>query len=283
MNGASERTANAEQIDYWNSAAGDTWARFQAQLDRQIAPLGAEALRQLAVRAGERVIDIGCGCGETSLDLAARVGAQGRVVGIDISTPMLEVAQRRLAAEPGLAVEFRQADAQCDDLGRAGFDAAFSRFGVMFFTDPVAAFANIRTAMRPGGRLAFVCWRPLGDNDWMREPLDAAAPYLPPAAPSDPAAPGPFAFADAVRVRSILTDAGFVSVTIDPFDARIGGGDIAESLQLALRIGPLGYQMRENPQLMPSVAGAVRAVLERYAPPRGVMMPAGVWIVRARN
>jgi hypothetical protein len=153
----------------------------------------------------------------------------------------------------------------------------------MFFTDPVAAFANLRTALRTGGRLAFVCWRPLRDNDWMREPLDAAAPYLPPAAPADPAAPGPFAFADPARVRSILTDAGYVSVTIDPFDARIGGGDIGESLQLALRIGPLGYKMRENPQLMPSVAGAVRAVLERYATPQGVMMPAGVWIVRARN
>ncbi len=282
MSGAAQRPANAEQIDYWNSAAGETWVRFQAQLDHLIAPLGAEALRQLAARPGECVIDIGCGCGDTSLDLAARVGAQGRVLGVDISRPMLDVARRRLAAEPG-AAEFRQADAQCDDLGHAEFDAVFSRFGVMFFTDPVAAFANLRTALKPGGRLAFVCWRALRDNDWMREPLDAAAPYLPPASSSDPAAPGPFAFSDPVRVRSILTDAGFVSVTIDPFDARIGGGDIGESLHLALRIGPLGYQMRENPQLMPSVAGAVRAALERYATPQGVMMPAGVWIVRAQN
>lgn len=282
MSGAQAVSANAAQVDYWNSAAGETWARFQQLLDRQVEPLGAQAMRQLAISPGERVVDIGCGCGQTSLELAARVGPAGRIVGVDISVPMLEVARRRLGAEAGSVVEFRRADAQCDDLGRAIYDAAYSRFGVMFFSDPIAAFANIRRSLKSGGRLGFVCWRSLEDNAWMREPL-AAAPALPPAEPPEPAAPGPFAFADCGRVRAILDESGFSEVTIDPFDTRIGCGGVEEALDLALRVGPLGSRMREHPQLMSSVAGAVRSVLQRFATPQGVLMPAGVWIVQARK
>jgi SAM-dependent methyltransferase len=281
MSQASELPGNVAQIEYWNAAAGDTWARLQELLDRQIAPLGHEALRALAPVHGEHVIDIGCGCGETSVDLAARVGATGRVVGVDISKPMLGVARRR-ALPPGIArLEFREVDAQAGDLGRGIFDAAYSRFGVMFFGDPVAAFANIRASMKDRGRLTFVCWRGLAENAWMREPLEAASPFLPPSAPSDPTAPGPFAFADARRVRTILADAGFDSVAIDPFEARIGGGDLDQTLKLALRIGPLGSLMREYPNLLPKVTDAVREVLTRHATANGVLMPAAVWIVRA--
>jgi len=276
-------SANAAQVDYWNAAAGETWARFQELLDRQIEPLGTRAMNRLAISPAEWVIDVGCGCGQTSLQLAARVGSVGRVVGVDISGPMLEVARHRLAAETGAAVEFRRADAQCDDLGRAVFHAAYSRFGVMFFADPIAAFTNIRRSLKADGRLAFVCWRSLEDNAWMREPLAAAAFALPPAEPSDPAAPGPFAFADPRRVRSILETAGFESVTIDSFESRIGCGDVGESMQLALRVGPLGARLREHRELMSSVAAAVRPVLERFATPQGVLMPAAVWIVGARN
>jgi len=277
----SELPGNAAQIDYWNAAAGDTWAKLQELLDRQIAPLGHEALRVLAPVDGEQVIDIGCGCGETSVDLAARVGSAGRVVGIDISRPMLSVARRR-PLPPGVArPDFREVEAQAGDLGRAEFDAAYSRFGVMFFSDPVAAFRNIRASLRERGRLAFVCWRRLEDNGWMREPLKAAAPFLPPSAPSDPTAPGPFAFADEGRLRSILADAGFGSIAIDPFDKRIGGGDLDQALKLALRIGPLGAALRENPDLKEQVTDAVRQTLSRYASADGVLMPAAVWIVRA--
>src|SRR5712671_207104 len=173
---------NAAQIEYWNAAAGETWAGFQELLDRQIAPLGHEALRALAPVRGEHVIDIGCGCGETSVDLAARVGATGRVVGVDISKPMLSVARRR-TLPPGVArPDFREVDAQAGDLGRGNFDAAYSRFGVMFFSEPVTAFANIRASLKERGRLAFVCWRGLAENGWMREPLEAARPFLLPAA-----------------------------------------------------------------------------------------------------
>ena len=274
---------NAAQVDYWNTAAGVTWARHHDQLDRQIAPLGAEALRALAPAAGERVLDIGCGCGHTTLDIAARVGPQGTVTGIDVSAPMLEIARRRPMPSAAGRVEFLQADAQVAQLGHGLFDAAYSRFGVMFFADPVAAFANVRRALRSGGRLGFVCWRPLAVNPWLSEPLEAARPLLPPLAPPDPGAPGPFAFADQGRVRAILGDAGYADVEIRAFGAEIGAGDLDESLQLTLRVGPLGAALRENPSCEDCLAGPVRAVLARHLTRRGVMMPASVWIVSARS
>ena len=273
--------ANAAQIDYWNAVAGETWARFQDQLDRQIETLGGEALRVLAPTVGERVLDIGCGCGQTSLALAARVGAGGGVVGIDISKPMLDVARGRKVPTGAATPDFREADAQSADLGRSAFDTAYSRFGVMFFGDPAAAFSNIRKAMRPGGRLAFVCWRPLAENPWMRLPLEAAQRHLPPPAPFDPDAPGPFAFADPERVRRILDNAGFRNFAIDPFDARIGGGTVDETLELSFRVGPLGAALREHPHCVEAVTDAVRRVLSAHLTPHGVLMPAAVWIVQA--
>ncbi|MGL4543820.1 MAG: class I SAM-dependent methyltransferase, partial [Polymorphobacter sp.] len=242
--------ANAEQIDYWNAKAGETWARFQEQLDRQIAPLGAAGIRALAPQPGERILDIGCGCGATTLALAAEVAPGGSVLGLDISQPMLDVARRRAAGVANVA--FREADAQTDDFGRGGFDAIFSRFGVMFFADPQAAFANIATKLAPGGRLTFVCWRPLVENDWMRVPLAAALPLLPPLPPPDPLAPGPFAFADPDRVRALLTGAGWHSVNVEPWDADIGSGDLDATVDLTFRVGPLGMALREFPDRLPA-------------------------------
>jgi SAM-dependent methyltransferase len=278
-----ETSSNAAQIEYWNTTAGETWAQFQEPLDRQIEPLGLAAMDVLGPGEGEHIIDIGCGCGQTSLALAARVRPTGSVVGIDISEPMLGVALRRPRSAPDLQVAFRKLDAQTGDLGHGRFDAAFSRFGVMFFSDPAAAFANIRASLKPGGRLAFVCWRPLDENPWMQAPLQAALPFLPPVAPPDPTAPGPFAFADPSRVRSILADAGFGSVTINPFDAGIGGGDVEQTSKLALGVGPLGRALREHPELTDNIAVAVRNLLSKYVTPSGVLMPAAVWIVLARN
>ncbi len=275
--------ANAAQIDYWNAAAGETWARFHEQLDRQIAPLGDAAAQALEIAPGERLLDVGCGCGHSTLELASRVGPTGSVTGIDISEPMLGVARRRPRPATAGRVEFLAADAQVARLGVAAFDALYSRFGVMFFADPVAAFANLRRALRPDGRLGFVCWRPLAMNPWMAEPLEAARPLLPPQAPPDPTAPGPFAFANPERVRKILDDAGYIDVELRPFDALIGAGDLEQSLSLALRVGPLGAALRENPTLKDRLVEPVRAVLASHVTPAGVLMPASVWIVAART
>jgi SAM-dependent methyltransferase len=272
-----ETSSNAAQIEYWNTSAGETWARFQEALDRQVEPLGLAAMDVLCPAEGEHIVDIGCGCGQTSLALAARVRPTGSVVGVDISQPMLDVAFRR-PRTADIQVTFRKLDAQTGDLGDDLFDAAFSRFGVMFFSDPVAAFANIRASLKPDGRLAFVCWRTPNENPWMQAPLQAALPLLPPLAPPDPAAPGPFAFADPSRVRSILADSGYGSVTINPFDADIGGADVDQTLKLALRIGPLGRALREHPEFVGNVTDAVRDVTSN-----GVRMPAAVWIALART
>ena len=274
--------ANAAQIDYWNTTAGQTWARLHDQLDLQIEPLGLEAIRALAPAVGERILDVGCGCGQTTLALAGRVGPTGAVTGVDVSTPMLEVARARTVPVGARRPDFLQIDAQTGNLGDAVFDAAFSRFGVMFFSDPVVAFTNLRMALRPEGRLAFVCWRAFQENPWMRAPMEAALPLLPSLAPSDPAAPGPFAFADPDRLSLILAGAGFRHFTIDPFDIAIGGSTVEQTVDLAFHIGPLGATLREHPESVRAVADAVTQAVAEYDTPNGVLMPAAVWIVQAR-
>jgi ubiquinone/menaquinone biosynthesis C-methylase UbiE len=276
--------ANADQVAYWNESAGETWASLQDRLDRQLDGLGARAMAALAPQPGERVIDVGCGNGATSLALAQAVGPAGAVLGLDISRPMLAVARQR-AAQAGLQqVEFREADAQTESLGAGGYDAVFSRFGVMFFADSAAAFANLRTALKPGGRLAFVCWRPLTENPWMTLPFAAAMKHLPALPePPDPNAPGPFAFADPERVRAILAAAGFSAVAIRPHDDGIGGNGLDETVELALRVGPLGRALNDHPHLRPVVVDDIRAALAPHLTADGVKLPGAVWIVTAHN
>jgi SAM-dependent methyltransferase len=272
---------NAAQAAYWNEIAGRSWAEFQEGLDRQVEPLGLRAMAALAPAPGERILDIGCGAGQTSLKLAQAVGAGGEVLGVDISEPLLAVARRRIAGTPG--IEVLQADAQTFAFAPAAFDAAFSRFGVMFFADPAAAFANILRALKPGGRLAFVCWRTPAENPIMRLPMEAAGSLVPAPAPSEPGAPGPFAFADPDRVRGILASAGYTSVEVAAHDEKVGSGDLQTALALALRIGPLGAILRENPGLREAAAPRVRAALAEHDGPDGPMLDAAVWIVTARS
>lgn len=272
---------NAAQVAYWNEATGPTWAELQGPLDRQLAPLGRLAMAALAPQAGERVLDVGCGSGETTLELADAVAPGGEVVGADISRPLLDVARRRAAGRAG--VSFLEADVQAYAFAPASFDAIFSRFGVMFFADPPAAFANMRRALKPGGRLAFVCWRTPAENPIMTLPAMAAAPHLPPPPPPPEAgSPGPFAFADPERVLGILAATGFDEVSVTPREAKVGGGDLETVLQLALRVGPLGGQLRENPDKRDVVIEAVRAALAPHDGPEGVKLGAAVWVVTAR-
>ena len=196
---------NDEEIAYWNAEAGSRWAEFQERIDRAFAALSAAGLAAAAVKPGEAVLDIGCGCGATSLDLAAAAQA---VTGIDVSRSMLGVAERRAAATGIANAEFTLADASTYAFERAAFDVAFSRFGVMFFEDPVAAFTNIRPALKPTGRLTFVCWRDLAANPWFSVPVEAVRPFVPPQPKVDPNEPGPLSFKDPERVREILERAG---------------------------------------------------------------------------
>jgi len=253
---------NAEQIRHWNEVAAPRWV------------------------ASEAMLDVGCGCGQTTLQLAAKVGPRGSVTGIDISTPMLERARARAAERELAQVRFLNADAQTTAVGAAAFDLVFSRFGVMFFADPRAAFANLRASLAPGGRVAFVCWQDLKLNPWMRVPLLAAAQHITLQPPSGPDAPGPFSFAAPARVRAILEGAGFADVAIDPLELELvvggAGGNLEQAVEIMLELGPMAAAMREaDPALRPRVADAVREALAPFASPAGVKLGSAVWIVRA--
>jgi SAM-dependent methyltransferase len=273
---------NAEQAAYWNDAAGRTWAEVQEALDRQLGPLGRATIAALAVMPGERILDVGCGSGQTSLELARLVQPNGAVLGVDLSAPLLEVARRRASGVGSLS--FAQGDAQIFPFAPESFDAAFSRFGVMFFADPVAAFINIRRALKPGGRLAFACWRTADENPTFTLPMQAAAPYLPPIPPAaEPEAPGPFAFARQERVRGILAAAGFEAVKIAPHDEAVGSGNLETAVALSLRIGMLGRFLNDNPSLREVAAQPVQAALAAHDGPEGIKLDAAIWIVTARS
>jgi len=274
-------SVNADQITYWNASAGPAWVAGQELLDAQLEGLGLAAVEALAPRRGETLIDIGCGCGATTLELARRVGASGAVIGVDISAPMLARAGER-ARQAGLAqASFVQADVQVSALPRA--DGAYSRFGVMFFEDPAAAFANVRKALGSEGRLGFVCWRAMAENPWITVPMAAAGALLPPpAAAPPPGAPGPFAFADKDHVRGILRAAGFGEVAIEAHDQKMGWPDPDTALRVALQVGPLGTVLRENPSLVEPVAAKVRDAFASLMGPDGVRIDSATWIVVAR-
>jgi SAM-dependent methyltransferase len=269
-------SSNQEQIEYWNERAGETWAELQDRLDALLAPLSAAGLAAARVRPGERVLDVGCGCGDTTIALST-VGAS--VLGVDVSAPMLARARSRDAS-----IEYQQADAATTDFARA-FDLVFSRFGVMFFDDPTAAFKNLYNALKPGGRLLFVCWQPPAVNPWMATAGRAIAPYLPPSdeAPN-PRAPGPFAFADARYVEQILQDAGFSEIQINAHEESLKVADtLAEAVQFQTRVGPAARVMAEleGDQRAQALA-AVEEALRPFDAEDGLHLDSAVWLVSAK-
>jgi SAM-dependent methyltransferase len=280
---------NAEQIRYWNETAGPRWVANQELLDQQIAPLGHEAMERARLRPGESVLDVGCGCGSSTLELARRVAPGGRVLGIDISTVMLEVARRAAerAGADAAGVGFANADAQTHDFAGENFDVLFSRFGVMFFIDPTAAFRNLAHGLRSGGRLAFICWQPLPLNPWMAVPMMAAMQHIQLPPPPAPDAPGPFAFADQERVRRILEGAGFADVAFEPHARKLtvgAGRDLDGAVEFLLQLGPAAAALREASQeARARVRPAVRDSLVPYWTDGGASMDSASWIVTARR
>jgi SAM-dependent methyltransferase len=278
-------TETMGEIAYWNGRAGQSWVKRQEIWDIVLEPVADATLRAASPQRGETVIDVGCGCGATTLRLADQVGQEGRVLGLDVSEPMLAQAKRRTTPEQ--PIEFALADATHYDLREMRADLLFSRFGVMFFADPVAAFANLRSGLRPGGRLAFSCFRQTSENPWMMVPLKAAYQHVPPLPKSGPEDPGPFSFADPTRVERILTGAGFVEITLTPldlgFDLAAGRG-IDEAVNSVLEIGPTSRAIQGQPDhLRDAVAASVRTVLGDYQKGRSVSLPAAIWLVTARN
>jgi SAM-dependent methyltransferase len=276
---------NREQIEYWNGPRGASWVAEQDMRDRALAPFGDAVLQRARAVAGERVIDIGCGCGATTLALAAAVGPRGAVLGVDVSEPMLARARER-AAELS-QVSFQNADAATFAFGG---DAAllYSRFGVMFFDDPRAAFANLKKALASGGRLAFVCWRDLRENAWMSVPFAAVKEVVKPTQPPPPPdAPGPLAFADPARVRSILEGAGFGEVELAQFDHAMPIGDgrgLDAAAADAASMGPAARLLGEaSDEVRARAVAAVRTALAPYARGDDVALSAAAWVVSARS
>jgi len=281
---------NAEQIEYWNGQAGENWTDRNAEMDAMLRPLGATAIERAAPKKGERILDIGCGCGGTTLDMVELVGSDGRVVGVDISDPMLSLANskvQRLSEGLRAVPSFQLADASDFEFPLGSFDLLFSRFGVMFFADPRAAFANMRTALRPKGRLTFLCWGPPAENAWVMTPLMAAREHLPPTEPMDPKAPGPFAFSDESYVRDILGTAGFSNIGFEatsPVMKMGRGQSLEETAEFFMELGPVSRALVDQADsLRTQVKGAiVKAIADRYKD-GFVELDGRCWIVTAEN
>jgi SAM-dependent methyltransferase len=272
---------NAEQIEYWNTQAGPTWVESQAHVDRLLAPLTAILLERAAAQAGERVLDVGCGCGDTSLQLA-QAGAD--VWGIDISGPMLARAEERAKELDLDNIVFSQTDASTQPL-TPDHDLIVSRFGVMFFADPTAAFRNLRTGLSREGRLCFLCWQPPGENPWMSIAGAAVQPLLtPPETPPDPRAPGPFAFADREYLARVLGDSGFRAIDIRSVAVDVHIADnLDDALDSQSRIGPLARALQElEGEERERAVAAARDALSAHVTEDGLDLGAACWLVYAR-
>jgi SAM-dependent methyltransferase len=273
---------NRDQAALWNDASGRIWVEMQQVLDGMLAPLVAPLMEEGFPGEGGRVLDIGCGAGATALSMARRLGPAGLCLGVDISGPLVAAAKARAAAEGLACAAFVQADAQTHGFEPDDFDAVISRFGVMFFDDPAAAFANIRRAARRKAKLAFVAWRSPAENPFMTTAARAAAPFLPHLPAPDPDAPGPFAFADRDRVQRILDVSGWADVDIRPIDVP---SDVAEKdlLTYVTKLGPVGLALRDvDEPTRARTAEAVRAAFDPYVRDGAARFTAACWLVSAR-
>lgn len=271
---------DSEQARYWNEEGGRRWVANIERLERMLVPLAEQLLTHAAPQAGEQVLDVGCGGGPTSAALAAAVAPAGTVLGVDVSAPILAVAERRYADRSNL--RFAQGDAGSMPLGDGSFDLVTSRFGVMFFPDPVGAFAHLRAALKPGGRLRFICWRALALNPWMALPVQAAFSILPRPEPQPPTAPGPFAFADEAYLRGILEAAGYAAIRIDAHDATLDLGPIEESVEQMTHMGPAAQAFEQaDASTRTAVSEAVRATLRAHVHEGRVRLTGATWLVAA--
>lgn len=275
---------NADQIAYWNGPGGKRWADRQQAQDILLKPIADALIDRAKPKAGERIIDVGCGSGATSIAFAQKVGSSGHVFGIDVSGPMLERA--RASAPRDLPVDFALADATVYPFDPASFDLLASRFGVMFFAEPARSFANMRKALRPSGRLAFACWREPRDNPFFMAPLQAVYKYVPKLPQQGPEDPGPFSFASEARVQRILGEAGFTGIAMEPHHLALdvaNGRGLDAAVQGALEIGPASRALEGQPaELRAAATNSIREALAAFAKGETVPLPASIWIVTAR-
>jgi SAM-dependent methyltransferase len=277
--------ANAAQAEYWNAAPAQTWIACQEALDQRFAPLTELLMARAGIRPGECVIDVGCGTGSTTLQLAAAVGAHGSMLAIDISEPLLAVARRRCLERGHSNVRLMHGDAQTHRFERGCHDLVVSRFGVMFFDHPVRAFRNLAGALRPRGRLAFASWGQLAANPWFELALQVGIERFGPPEPQPPRAPGPLALSEPDYIEEILSAAGFVDIRIDRTDTWLPGARSArEEAELATQVGLLARLLRERSADEATRVDLIGKLAQRLAPflsADGVRLPAVVHLVTA--
>ncbi|HJU20496.1 MAG TPA: class I SAM-dependent methyltransferase [Stellaceae bacterium] len=279
-------TPNAAQRDHWNTVAGPRWVGFGGAIESRVSAVNDLLLARAAPKLGENVLEIGCGTGATTVPLAEAVGETGHVLGIDIAEPMLAAARRRVSESGVRNVSLVLADAQAHSFEPGRFDLIVSRFGVMFFADPTAAFANLCGAARPGGRLCFACWAPLAENPHWLVPYDIVRRRLGPPAPTDPRAPGPLAFSDPDYVAGFLAAAGFADIEIRRETPAIIAESPEAETELALIMGPSGRLIEEkkpDPAAREALKREIGAAFASRAKEGALRLPMTVFLVTARR
>lgn len=271
------------QLEHWNGPVGQKWVDFADPLDLMLEPLSDALLSRAVIQQGENVLDIGCGAGALTMPAADLVGDESITIGVDVSAPLIQLAKQR-ARTSGSRASFELADA-ATYCGPIKFDIGISRLGVMFFEDPIAALANIRKQVKPGGGLAFVCWQSVQSNPWLMEPIRAAAPFLQtmPSA-SHPDAPGPFSFADKDRLSRVLDQSGWKNVSIEPLRAELTlpGTSTQETAALMIQLGPIAGLIRAQNLDASPILEAVEGLMEARMDSDGrVRMESASWLVSA--
>ena len=275
---------NADQQAFWNGIGGETWVARQNHTDRVLKSVSEALLVHGAPQAGEHILDVGCGCGASTLDFARAVGPKGSVEALDISGPMLAEAERRASAAGLNNISWRRADAASATL--ANYDLLTSNFGLMFFGDPVAAFKHLANAANNGARMSFVCWRSLAENPWMQVPMNAVLAHLPPRPKGNPNAPGMFAFADPARTTEVLTAAGWMPPEFEKLDRDLdiaAGRGLDEAIVQTTKIGAVNSWLRDQPEAIVTAAiASLREVLTPYSNGAHVTLPGAMWLVSSR-
>ena len=274
---------NSDQIDYWNGQAGERWREQAAALDTLLAPFVGSIIAALPRVVTGHILDIGCGSGALSLELARQFGG-AKVTGVDVSKPMLSLARERAAGKEE-RLQFVEGDAS-KFTSHQPYDALVSRFGVMFFSDPVAAFANLHGLMKPKAHMSFACWRPANENGWVMLPMQAALEFLEGSPPMpEPRAPGPFAFSEPEYVTEILTSAGWRDIAVEPWDGKLEmpGDSISDTAEFQLTIGPLARLTAEQEIDRGALKAKIIERLEEKVNSEGrPHLDAAAWIVTAR-
>lgn len=269
--------------DYWKEEGGEKWAEYIDATENSLQAFSKMLLDGAEIRQGETILDVGCGGGANSIEAAHRTGVRGSVTGVDISPQILAVASARGAAVDNL--RFVCADAANTDQGEEVYDLIISRFGVMFFSDPTAAFTNLRKALKKDGRLVFMCWRSMEENPWMSAPAAAVFGIIPPKEPPpQPGQPGPFSMAMKDNIVAILSEAGMAGISVEAIDAGMELGKIEDAVNYFMKMGPAAATLVDATDEQKSQAAvAMREALAQYESESGVIAPAAVWLVKAHR